>query len=250
MKGWQIFMHSVRLVMSNLESAFKVSIVLYLVQSILQVYQYMNPIQMTDVGGVEMPMMSGGQGVMTLLLSIFAVIASLWIAVAWHRFVLSGETQEGWVPQWHGSNMLSYLGRSIILGLLVGLAVMVAMIPIGVVAIVIPPLFFLSFPLALGLGAYVFFRAGAWLPAAAMGNDLTLRQAWEATKDEGPTFLVLGILVIAGSIIAMLPTILNGDPSSFINLIYGLVVNWFLTIIGISVLTTVYGHYIEGRNID
>lgn len=46
------------------------------------------------------------------------------------------------------------------------------------------------------------------------------------------------------------PTILSGDPGSLVSLVYALVVGWFATMIGISLLTTVYGHCVEGRGID
>ncbi|MDU8910891.1 hypothetical protein [Aestuariicoccus sp. MJ-SS9] len=251
MKGWHIFTHSVRLVLNNLGAALRVSLVLYLVQVANQLYVFANPPVMTDLGGgMEMPMMDPGAMVVNLILGLLAVVASLWIAVAWHRFVLAEEYPTGWLPQWHGSYMMAYLGRSILIALMVVLAVIVASVPAGLIAAGLAPLGAAVSLGIVGLAAYVFFRLGVMLPAAALGRKLTLGEAWDATKGESGTILTLALIVIGASVVIQLPSWLNGDPTSVINLIYGLVVSWFATVIGISVLTTLYGHFVEGRSID
>ncbi|MFZ5963627.1 hypothetical protein ACOXXX_11790 [Thalassococcus sp. BH17M4-6] len=250
MKGWQIFAHSVRLVFSNLEQALRVSLVLYLVQVANQVAFFLNPPEMVEVGGMSYPEMSAGGTFQSLILGLLAVVASLWIAVAWHRFVLAEEYPQGWLPRWHGSNMLSYLGRSILVGLLITLAVLVVSVPLGLITMAAPGLAALLPILMVGLAAFLFFRLSVMLPAAALGHKMKLGEAWEETSGETDTILVLAAVVAGASILIQLPTMLNGDPGSFISLIYGLVVNWFATIIGISLLTTLYGHFIEKRPID
>ena len=250
MKGLQIFTHSVRLVFSNLENALRVSLVLYLVQAANSIFLYLNPPEMTEMAGTEFPVMVPGTAGSSLLLSILAVIASLWIAVAWHRFVLAEEYPTGWLPRWHGSNMLSYLGRSILLGLFIAFAVVAASIPISLIAMVAPPLVAMVPFFMIGFGAYLFFRLSVMLPAAALGEKLRLGEAWDATKGETGTLLTLTAIVVAASIVVQLPTLLSGDATSFISLVYALVVNWFATVIGISLLTTLYGHFIEKRPID
>lgn len=251
MKGWHIFVHSVRLVMSNLEQAFRVSIVLYLVQVANQVQMFLNPLPvMTGPLGTDMPMVSPGFAVQTFLLGLISLMASLWIAVAWHRFVLKEEYPDGWLPKWHGAFMLGYLGRSILIGLAVSAGVLVVAIPVAAVTTVVPALWGMVSLILIGVGAYLFFRLAVILPAAALGEPLTLRDAWGATSGESETFVTLAALVVAASILVMLPSWVHNNTGSLINLIYGLVVNWFVTIIGISVLTTLYGHFIEKRAID
>jgi hypothetical protein len=88
------------------------------------------------------------------------------------------------------------------------------------------------------------------LPAAALGQKLSLGDAWQATKGESGTIVTLALIVVGASVIIQLPSWLNDDPTSIINIVYSLVVNWFATIIGISVLTTLYGHFVEKRPID
>jgi hypothetical protein len=248
--GWQIFKHSFNLVMANLEQAFRLSLVLYLIQSAYTLYSFFNPPQMMEFEGTQVPVMSPETIFPTIVLGILAVIASLWIAVAWHRFALTGESTSGWVPQFHGSAVMGYLGRSILIGVLVVLGVMVLSIPIGIISIGLPPLAGIMSLLLIGLAAYLFFRLGIMLPAAALGEKLTLGDTWDVTKGRSSTILVLALIVVGASIIIQLPSWFNDNPSSIINVVYSLVVNWFATIIGISVLTTLYGHFVENRPID
>jgi len=249
-KGWQIFRHSFNLVMANLDQALRLSLVLYLVQSSYTIYSYFNPPEMMDFEGVSLPMMSANDVLATFILGLLAIVASLWIAVAWHRFVLTGEVARGWVPVFHGSEIMGYLGRSMMIGLLVVLGVVAASIPVGLISIGLPVLAGGMSLALIGFAAYLFFRLGVMLPAAAMGERLALSKAWDATKGESATILTLAMIVVGGSVIIQLPSWFNEDPSSIINLVYSLVVNWFATIIGISVLTTLYGHFVEKRSID
>lgn len=248
MTGYHIFAHSLRLVLRNLGDAFRVSAVLYAVQLAYKLLYFVKPPQMQDMGdGVMVPVLSVGQGTVFILLGIAATVASLWIAVAWHRYVLASEYPTSWVPPWHGPYLLGYLGRSILIGLVVVAALVVASLPLGLFATMFPGLWALFGAAMLALGAFVFFRLSPILPAAALGRPITLPEAWRATKDETGTFLTLAAVVVAAALVIRLPSLLNNDPASLINLIYGVVTNWFATIIGISVLTTIYGVFIEKR---
>jgi hypothetical protein len=250
MKGWYIFVHSVRLVLNNLGAAFRISIVLYMVTAAAQLYSYLNADVMADLqDGVLSPDV-GQFYATTIFLSLLGIVASLWIAVAWHRFVLEEEYPAGFLPRMHGGKMLGYFGRSIMIGIIVAIGVLIASMPLAMIAALIPPLAVLIVPVAIGLSSILFFRLGSILPACAIGRNLSLGEAWRATQDQVSTFIGLGLVVIVASLIVLLPSLMNGDPGSVINLIYVLVVNWFATIIGISLLTTVYGHFIEGRAID
>ncbi|WP_435311498.1 hypothetical protein [Primorskyibacter sedentarius] len=250
MKGWQIFVHSVRLVLNNIGAAFRISFVLYLVSAAAQVYGYMNADTMAEVEtGAFSPEAIQLDGT-TLFLSLLGLVASLWIAVAWHRFVLEEEYPTGFLPRMHGAKMLGYFGRSLLIGIIVMLGTIGAGFILGVVAFLAPPLGLLIFPVSIGLGAVLFFRLGSILPACAVGQKLSLNEAWAATRGEATTFVVLGVIITLATLVIFLPSLINSDPASVINLIYVLVVNWFATIIGISLLTTVYGHFIQGRPID
>lgn len=246
MKAWSMFAHSVRLVLNNLDIALRISLVLYAVQVASQIYSF-------SAGGGETvrgpdgnlyPMYSVGETFMIMILGIASLCASLWIAVAWHRFVLLGEEPRGWVPQWPGGSILGYLWRSVLLGLSVGLV----LVPVITVGIFLGPILMLA--LAVGVGAYLFFRLSPILPAIAVGHEMSFREAWGKTAGESGTLVGLAGLMILASLIMQIPTMVSGDPNSLVSLVYTIVVNWIATMIGISLLTTVYGHCVEGRGID
>ena len=246
MRGWQVFKHSFWMVINNLEVAFRVSAVLYAVQALNQVLILMA----TPVDGPVDAVVSPGLALMILVTAVFAITASLWIAVAWHRYVLTGEAPEGALPQWHGGLILAYLGRSLMIGLLISVAVIATMIPIGMVMAAAPGAALPLMLLVVALAAYLFFRFAVMLPAGAVDRKLTLREAWTATGKEQEAVLVVTLIVVGFSVLVQLPAWLNPDPRSAINLVYNIVVGWFVTMIGISVLTTLYGLCVEGRDID
>lgn len=245
MTGWRIFVHSVRMVVDNLGTALRLSLVLYLVQVAAQVQAYMGPVDPAQLPDDMAP------GLTQLVLTLLAAVASLWIAVGWHRFVLTGEPPAGLLPRWHGSAILSYLWRSIKIGLLIVLALMVAGLVVTLVALALGPQVAAVFGFGLvGLGSFLFFRMGLVLPAAALGQPLAVREAWRATKRDDGAVITLAFLVIGGSLLIELPAMIDGGSATTVSLIYGVVVNWFATMIGISILTSLYGHFIEGRPID
>lgn len=240
MKGWQIFVHSVRLVLNNLDVALRVSLVLYLVQAAYQVVA----IRMLSGGGGPA---DAANGVLALpILGIAAIVASLWIAVAWHRFVLTEEMPRGWLPVWHGPEILGYLGRSLMIGFVVAFALLIA----ALVILVVPILQVLLLPGMVLAGSYFFFRLGVMLPAGTVGRRMTLSESWTATKDNDGAIIVLAIIMMMGALLLELPSMVSGDPTSVISVVYSVVTGWFATMIGVSVLTTLYGHYVEGRAID
>lgn len=247
MKALSMFTHSVRLVVQNLDVALRISLVLYAVQVVSQIYSHnaSSGEMVTDSFGVQVPLISPAEGFMMLILSLAATCASLWIAVAWHRYVLLGETPDGWLPKWPGSAILGYLWRSILLGLTVGAAIVPVIIVFG---FLLAPILMIA--AAVGVGSYVFFRLSPILPAIALGDNMTFRDAWRVTAEHASTVFGLAGLMILMSLVLQIPTLVSGDPSSLISLIYSIVVGWFATMIGISLLTTVFGHCVEGRGID
>ncbi|WP_323763808.1 hypothetical protein [Marinovum sp.] len=247
MKAWSMFVHSLRLVINNIDVALRVSLVLYSVQVASQVFAYAVDDGSVVDGPTGLPGadISAGEGFVMFLLGLAALLASLWIAVAWHRYVLLGEVPAGWLPKWPGAAIPGYLWRSVLLGLSVALVA----VPVGAVgALILPPVLMLA--LTVGVASFVFFRLSPILPAIALGTSLSFGEAWQATRGEAGTIAGLAGLMILGSLALQVPTMLSGDPNSLLSLVYSVVVGWFATMIGISLLTTVYGTCVEGRGID
>lgn len=247
MKGWTIFTKSLRLVVGNLGDALRVSLVLYSVQVLNQIYASRAAARFdpTNPGDVSVSALGN-----SLLLGLAAIVASLWIAVGWHRYVLNEEYPTGWLPRWHGSEMLAYLGRSLMIGILIVLAAVAAGLVVALLGTLSSALGSLGLLGLIGLAGYLFFRLGVMLPAAAIGTRMTLAEAWAATRDDGGAVLVLAAIVIGASLLIQAPAFIGADAGSPLTLVYTLVTGWFVTVVGISVLTTLYGHYVEGRAID
>ena len=242
--GWKMFLHSVRMVLDNLGVALRLSLLLYLVQVVFTVFLFTSP-----GGGDPMQQTPAGAGEM-FLLSLFAVVSSLWIAVGWHRFVLTGETPPGFVPRWHGSEMLSYFGRSLLIGLLlIAIASVIGGLALGLAAQVPALTGMVVFGLV-GLCSYVFFRLGLVLPAAALGQSLKLRESWDATKRDTTALVQLAVIVMGGRLLIEIPGMIDGTTGGVVSLVYNVVLNWFVTMIGVSLLTTLYGYFVERRRID
>jgi len=131
--------------------------------------------------------------------------------------------------------MVSVLIVSILLGLAIGWTG-----PIGIMIVAIG---------TTATGAYVFYRLCPMLPSAAVGEPMGVNAALDATKDSTGTIAVLVLVVIVASFIIQLPATLGAADSTFA-LVYSFFINWITMLIGVSVLTTFYGHFVEGRAID
>ena len=249
MKGWRIFLHSARLVLNNLDDALRISAVLYAVQSLVPLTTYLFPPETVVEDGVTIPVLTLPHALLNLGVGLVAIVASLWIAVAWHRYVLADEKPAGWLPDWQGPRLLGYLGRTVLIALVVSAAVMAGSLVVGLIGTVMPVLVPVLMLALVALAGYVFFRFGVILPSGTIDRPLTLREAFDVTSDESAALVPLSLLTIGLALIVHVPTLVSGDPSSALSLVYSIVVNWFVTMIGISVLTTLYGHYVQKRPI-
>lgn len=250
MKGWQIFVHSVRQVFGNLEGALRVSGVLYLVQI---------GVAVLFGGGMMMAsgqMMQNGPGAGALLgvlvVALVAVVTGLWIAVGWHRYVLLGE-KAAIVPTYRGDRIWAYLVRSlgygvimVVVGAVLGAVLgsifggMVADAPVAVVMILMGFLIYLP---VLVIG----FRLTAGLPAAALGVGNTFMSGWDATKGQMADVISLAAIVVAVSVgLELIGYYLFGRIPG-ISVIWSLGIGWVRMMVGISIVTTLYGHYVEKR---
>lgn len=131
-------------------------------------------------------------------------VASLWITVAWHRYILTGEISAGWFPKLHMGRMWFYFWR----GMLIMLAVIVPLIlTFGILAAIFGGIFDRSSELA-PMAVFILmlfmipmffamFRLSPILPAAALGKDLSLKQAWKATK--GSTGAIVLIMLVTAA---------------------------------------------------
>ncbi len=252
-QGWKIFLHSLRMVFGNIGAALRVSLVPYLVQVAVSLYTFQKigpAIRMMQTGQpVQLP--PGFWSLWGLLLAV-TVVTGLWIAVAWHRYVLVEEEPGALLPKFHSAEMVRYFWVSLLIALImimVGAAVMLVMMILMSVLGPSPFMALIGFLVTIIPLVYIFYRLSPALPAAAIGRKMSLADAWSATAPAGSAIFTIAILGALAGIIFEIPSMIDSNPGSIINLVYSHVTGWIVMMIGISVLTTIYGVYVEGREI-
>ncbi|PRY91626.1 hypothetical protein [Donghicola tyrosinivorans] len=243
MTGWMLFKHAVAMVLRNWREALRISGLLYLVLAVVEL-SFGQSMQGGGHGG-NMPM-SGGAILIQLLVAVLYVILSLWIAVSWHRYILLEEMPEGYVPQWHGRPIMRYLGFSLLITLIVALAAALGATALMIVGKGLAPV-------AVALGVFlvlylftVFYRLSPMLPAAAIGEDMGLKEAWDKTKGlTGAILLIIALQMALTFGLQLFALGFAGIP--IIGIIAQIAANWFLTMVMASLLTTFYGHFVQER---
>lgn len=249
----RIFLHSFRQVFGNLSGALQVSGVLMLV--LFAVLLTLGGAMPTDEAGMRQLMMQGQMPWGRILLSsLLSIVIWLWVVVGWHRYILLNE-QPRLVPALRFDRMLGYFGKSILIGLiLLPLALILGFIGGGIASgmvqgggNVFPALVVMGLLVYVPL-AVVGMRLGTMLPGAALEPGVPVFSGWEATR--GATLTILGVVILSvffTSALDFLGTRLFQDPTAVPAVIYELVKQWVVAMVGASILTTLYGHYIEKR---
>jgi hypothetical protein len=252
--SWQIFIHSVRQVFGNLEGALRVSAVLTVLQIIVTFTigqeMLMGPAEFEQA--IRSGTASMGNYAIALLLLL---LLSLWIAVGWHRYVLKNEVP-AFVPRLYLDRIMGYFGKSILIGLLL-LPVIFLMGTLVAFAFG-PAALQQGQPQTFSLGTLILLllyvpvgtiamRLSAALPGVAMEPGVSAFAGWRATT--GQTWTVMGVVLLSviGAMLLGLPNMFLFAPGSVPGLIWQVVTQWVTVMVGASILTTLYGHYVEGR---
>lgn len=190
---------------------------------------------------------------------LISMLAFSSIAVAWHRYVLLDEVPQGLAKLRIDGTVWRYFGNIILIGLLL----IVAMLPL---LLLVVPLFALHPAIGIiGALAYVvlvimpiIYRLSIKLPAIAMERrDFRLGDAWAVSAGNWWQIVGVGVGVtllswIIGLLMALVSKLLNvtlGDTVGFwIDIALQTCVNWVVTIMGITLLTSLYGYFVEKRD--
>ena len=253
MLGWKLFLRALSLLIDNLVQALRLTLLPYagVIATTVWIATSWPELAGQMQFDPENPAPPSYAGAIVLQFMVM-VVASIWMAVAWHRYVLESEGGEGWVPPFHGGLLLGYLGRSI----LVGLAVAALVLAVStMVSLLLLPLFGVGITpligtLALFVAMILFYRLGVVLPAGAVGRTMTFADAWRATKGHSGTVIVLALVTVAFSFVLQLPAQIDGGGIGIVSVTYQVVVQWIGLMLGIGTLTALYGHLVEGRPVD
>ena len=252
MKPWALFSHSVGMLVRNFGDLLRV----FLMPSLLIIAICAAFFKMTGLWEVmqwgavtQLPEDSGLFGPMFLVV-VLSLLIGMWSVVAWHRFVLLEEMPQGWVPPVQGDRVLAYFGRSV----QIALVLICLTLPVALVALLLATMLsgagstvlsLLDVPVSIVV-TYFVLRLSVLLPAAALGASMGLREAWNTTSGAFGDLLGLSAILVALQYAAQF--ILESTAGSpTIAAAISLVVSVALALINISLLTTLFGHYAEGR---
>jgi len=244
MFGYKIFAHSVRLVVGQWRQALMISLFLYVVSSLVSMFLLMqmmgNPVE-------------GPSNWVLFLIGFVSAVVSIWIAVGWHRFILLDEVQGGFVPQFRGDRVWAYFWYTlltIVVAVLIGVAGLIVFF--GVSLITGSPWVMAGAVVILIPFTVIIYRLSPLLPAAALGQETTVGHAWESTRGTTGEFMALAIISLVASFVIDLPTymIIKLPAGEILSWIWEMVTGWLKLMVGVSILTTIYGHYVEGRAVD
>lgn len=254
MEAVRIFTHSLRQVFGNLGPAIKLSLLPFLV--LIAAVLLIGWIAITPQGAATESdfWVLFGWGLVILVVYIACFLA---VAVNWHRFILQNEVPS-LIPQLHGKAMISYLVRLIVISL-IAIAII---IPSGLLLVriigaafssgVIWPLLILGIGLSILLTAF-FTRLSVSLPSLAIGEPITLGKGWGSMAGKWGTLIVLalimmGLQMIVGQILDAIMLSTSLPPFAYILMMFVYVAYyWLVTMLSLSILTTLYGHYVQGR---
>lgn len=251
--GVNLFMHSVRLVLGDWRNALRVTGLLYLIYAIpALLLGLMVPQPQTQQAAEQTMATIASLAPVGIITALLLAVVYVWLAVTWHRYILLDEQPAGQFPAFHRSEMLAYAGNAILLWL-------ISVVLVFVVGIVATPLAFLGLPGAILIGIIILsvllivgYRLGLVLPARAVGQRLTFGEAWAATKGQSGTILVLAIVSALAAVVISIPAMvlaLLPGVGTILAQIWQLGTGWITLVVGVSILTTLYGVYVEKRGI-
>lgn len=244
--GYTLFTHSVRMVFSQFRDALRISGPLYIVSFLLQLAFLSDA-----MAGRPESSPSGA----AILATLAEIVVFFWIAVAWHRFILLDESPGSVLPRFHGRPMLRYLGCCLLLLLVMALPLALAFVvgafaaaALGMAPVLIAILGVVAFVPVVAIG----YRLATILPGAAIDRPVPLHQAWDATRGATGSILMLALISTIASFLIQAPVaVLHALPFGLVPaLIWSAIAGWVSTMVGVSILTTLYGYYVEGRVID
>lgn len=242
-KGWQLFAHSLRMVFGNLGVALKLTgpvLLLFMCASVplLGVTFALSPA--TGAGNY----VSVGAGLIMFVFLLALMVVFLAITIDWHRYILLGEVPKGWFPTFKFGRMFVYFGK----GFLIVLIVLIPISALLYIALLLTNGSQIALLLSAVLAVTVFYRFCAALPGIAVDESTGPFDGWTATKGAWMPVLVLAVLSLVVQVIdrQIAQALIE---LQFVAIIYDVISSWILTMVSLSMLTTLYGHYIEGRDL-
>ena len=259
--------HAIKSTTDNIAFAFHISwpwiVMLMPLNIATNLYVVFNNLQPERGGQPDMAAL-GKLFTVSLPLAVASSVAYASIAVSWHRYILKDEVPQGWKRLRVDGLTWRYIGNFILIILLLLACIMGAGLALAILAFVINAILgetataIVLVPVMLGGYVFVFiaaYRLSVKLPAVALGRtDFSMSDAWGDTQGNNwrllgllGLFLVCLVLVGLATLLATLVFQSLGTIGLSISIAIQVLVNWVATILGVTLLTSLYGFFVEGR---
>ena len=257
----KIFSNAIKMLIANPVAAIKVSLLPYIILTVIGLainYALIGDFFPSAEVAEEYLMENSFPFFTSVFVEAVSVfILTAWIAVGWHRFVLLGETPQNLIPAWKTDFVLGYTLKAVWIAVILCFI----LVPIAVILGLVFG-FLLAFDSASGfilfigfsLGSIVlmalFYRLSLVLPGRAVGKNMNLKESWQQSKHLSTGIWVLSLLIFVLFAVASLPEYFITGNITTSGSIWAILTSWVFTLIGASVLTTLYSVIVEGREIE
>ncbi len=254
--GWKIIFHASSMIFRNISMALKI----FSVPFIGMIVALLGSTVVGQFLGLNSP------APMIFAVVVASIVLLLWGVVAWHRYILLEERPVGLIPMFNFRLIAGYFWRGVLLGLVT--------IPFFLVLAFVGRLFLGAGSLELGQSASNFltptssiqvFQLLTWaitvvllvvvmrlsliLPAYALDRPIGMGESWEETH--GAMFAIV-VLVICLSVLQWVFDFSYQliAELQLIGALWQAVTSLFLALLNVSILTTMYGVFIEKRELS
>lgn len=249
----RIILHTLQMIFGNLGQALKVSIGPYLILIVAIVGFFVSAEGVVVTGNSSPGFLIGMLLIVALALFVFG-----WVAVSWHRFILLEEYTSA-LPAVSGRPIWPYVGKAILLFLLIFAASIPIFFILSIVAApalnapadfntpAVPFTVLVVFAIAALIMSVLSLRWGVALVGTALGKPMGFFEGWRATKPVSGTIVGVSLILILINIVPSLIISQFSLAAPIIGFILNIILSWITMMMGISILTTLYGHVVENR---
>lgn len=264
----EAFAHALRSIRSHIAVAFSMSLPWLAMLLAVSIGRYVHLRANLTGEQQQDTALAVSTGIPLFLIVMFAFSS---IAVSWHRFIFMDEIARGIGRLRADALVWRYFGNFLLITVILSMAIMAASLPLAVALAVLQiPVESLqdvaAWPWHLRLGVQfviaclvtcLFFRFAIKLPAIALGRqDFRLGNAWSATRGNTLNLLVLAVfnmlVVFLAEAISELLGAAFGQAyaaiGAILTIVFSLLIQWLVAILGTTILTSLYGFFVENRD--
>lgn len=252
--GWKLAANSLATILRNPGTAVRVTLAPFALAAVLSViiWWFLGVGIDTVTFALAFGSIDGRVASALASATVIVIFVASWSALAWHRFLLTGEVP-GALPAFDWNRTGSYALRST----LITLSLLILLFPISAVGMQVLTISGLlgidlvrlgfSF-LMTGLMAFLWFRLALVLPAVAVERSLTVSESWSVTGARAEVILRAGAIIVALDLVA--GALLDFAPlGQWPVLVLRLLLTWFFALAGTSLVTMLYAELVERRRL-